>query len=128
MRLSVLDLIDVRTGQTAAQALRASRDLIEAADRLGYHRYWVAEHHNTPAVASTSPAIELMYLGQNTSRIRLGSGGVMLPNHSPLAVAEQFALLANVYGGRIVLGLARGAGAPDTDRRAAEPSARRRAR
>ena len=112
MRLSVLDLIGVRTGQTAAQALRASRDLIEAADRLGYHRYWVAEHHNTPAVASTSPAIELMYLGQNTSRIRLGSGGVMLPNHSPLAVAEQFALLANVYGDRIDLGLGR---APGTD-------------
>lgn len=112
MELSVLDLIPVRRGQTTAQALRASRALVEAADRLGYSRYWVAEHHNAASVASTSPAVELMYLGQNTSRIRLGSGGVMLPNHSPLAVAEQFALLAAAYGDRIDLGIGR---APGTD-------------
>lgn len=112
MKLSVLDLINVRQGQTTAETLRASKAMIDAADALGYERYWVAEHHNTTSVASTSPAIELMYLGQDTSRIRLGSGGVMLPNHSPLAVAEQFALLAAVYGDRIDLGIGR---APGTD-------------
>ncbi|WP_197510969.1 LLM class flavin-dependent oxidoreductase [Tessaracoccus coleopterorum] len=86
--------------------------MVRAADRLGYTRYWVAEHHNTESVASTSPAVELMYLGEGTSQIRLGSGGVMLPNHSPLAVAEQFALLTAVYGDRIDLGIGR---APGTD-------------
>lgn len=110
--LSVLDLIPVRQGQTTGQALAASRELVETADRFGYQRYWVAEHHNMPAVASTSPAIELMHLGQRTTRIRLGSGGVMLPNHAPLAVAEQFALLSAVFGDRIDLGIGR---APGTD-------------
>jgi luciferase family oxidoreductase group 1 len=110
--LSVLDLIPVRLGQTTGQALTASRELVRAADHLGYTRYWVAEHHNMPAVASTDPAVELMHLGQGTSRIRLGSGGVMLPNHSPLAVAERFALLSAAFGDRIDLGLGR---APGTD-------------
>ena len=112
MKLSVLDLINVRQGQTTAESLRASKAMVDAAEALGYERYWVAEHHNTSSVASTSPAIELMYLGQDTSRIRLGSGGVMLPNHSPLSVAEQFALLTAVYGDRIDLGIGR---APGTD-------------
>ncbi|MFD0864667.1 LLM class flavin-dependent oxidoreductase [Tessaracoccus lubricantis] len=112
MQLSVLDLINIRKGQTTADSLRASRELAETADRLGFTRYWVAEHHNTESVASTSPAVELMYLGQDTRRIRLGSGGVMLPNHSPLAVAEQFSLLTAVYGDRIDLGIGR---APGTD-------------
>jgi len=112
MRLSVLDLISVRRNQTTAQSLRASKQMAEAADRLGFTRYWVAEHHNTDSVASTSPAVELMYLGQDTEQIRLGSGGVMLPNHAPLAVAEQFALLTAVYGDRIDLGIGR---APGTD-------------
>lgn len=112
MRLSVLDLINVRTGQSTWDSLRASKAMVEAADELGFTRYWVAEHHNTESVASTSPAVELMYLGSGTRRIRLGSGGVMLPNHSPLAVAEQFALLCNVYGDRIDLGIGR---APGTD-------------
>ncbi|HSO70718.1 MAG TPA: LLM class flavin-dependent oxidoreductase [Arachnia sp.] len=112
MRLSVLDLLPVRRGQSTGQALRAGKALIDEADRLGYTRYWVAEHHNATSVASTSPAVELMYLGQGTSRIRLGSGGVMLPNHAPLAIAEQFALLAAVYGDRIDLGIGR---APGTD-------------
>lgn len=112
MKLSVLDLIGVRAGQTTGEALRASREMVELADTLGYTRYWVAEHHNTASVASTTPAVELMHLGENTRRIRLGSGGVMLPNHSPLAVAEQFALLAAVYGDRIDLGIGR---APGTD-------------
>ena len=110
--LSILDLIPVRRGQTTGQALAASKELVETADRFGFHRYWVAEHHNMPAVASTSPALELMHLGQRTTRIRLGSGGVMLPNHAPLAVAEQFALLSAVYGDRIDLGIGR---APGTD-------------
>lgn len=112
MQLSVLDLINVRKNQTTADSMRASKEMIEAADKLGYTRYWVAEHHNTDSVASTSPAIELMYLGQDTTQIRLGSGGVMLPNHAPLAVAEQFALLTAVYGDRIDLGIGR---APGTD-------------
>lgn len=112
MQLSVLDLINVRRNQTTVQSLRASKQMAEAADRLGFTRYWVAEHHNTDSVASTSPAVELMYLGQDTRQIRLGSGGVMLPNHAPLAVAEQFALLSAVYGDRIDLGIGR---APGTD-------------
>lgn len=112
LSLSVLDLIPVRLGQTTGQALAASRELVRAADHLGFTRYWVAEHHNMPAVASTDPAVELMHLGQGTSRIRLGSGGVMLPNHAPLAVAERFALLSAVFGDRIDLGLGR---APGTD-------------
>lgn len=112
MKLSVLDLISVRDGQTTGQALRASKQLVDTADRLGFTRYWVAEHHNMPSVASTAPATELMYLGQDTEQIRLGSGGVMLPNHAPLAVAEQFALLAAAYGDRVDLGIGR---APGTD-------------
>ncbi|WP_349829579.1 LLM class flavin-dependent oxidoreductase [Brevibacterium litoralis] len=112
MKLSVLDLVPVRVGQTTGQALTASRELVRTADRLGFTRYWVAEHHNMPAVASTTPGVELMYLGAGTERIRLGSGGVMLPNHAPLAIAEQFALLAAVYGDRIDLGIGR---APGTD-------------
>ncbi|MYM19507.1 MsnO8 family LLM class oxidoreductase [Brevibacterium sp. 5221] len=112
MALSVLDLIPVRGEQTTGQALAASRELVARADALGFTRYWVAEHHNMPSVASTTPGVELMYLGQGTERIRLGSGGVMLPNHAPLAVAEQFSLLAAVYGDRIDLGIGR---APGTD-------------
>ena len=112
MKLSVLDLIDLRVGQTVGESLRASRELVRAADRLGFTRYWVAEHHNAEAVVSTTPAVELMYLGEGTSRIRLGSGGVMLPNHAPLAIAEQFALLGAVYGDRVDLGIGR---APGTD-------------
>ena len=112
MKLSVLDLIDLRVGQTVGESLRASRELVRAADRLGFTRYWVAEHHNAEAVVSTTPAVELMYLGESTTQIRLGSGGVMLPNHAPLAIAEQFALLGAVYGDRVDLGIGR---APGTD-------------
>lgn len=110
--LSVLDLIPVHGEQTSGDALRASREIIRTAEQCGYTRYWVAEHHNMPSVASTTPSIELMYLGEGTERIRLGSGGVMLPNHAPLAIAEQFALLTSVYGDRIDLGIGR---APGTD-------------
>lgn len=112
MQLSILDLVPVRIGQTTSDSLASSHELVRAADRLGFTRYWVAEHHNMPSVASTMPGAELMFLGQGTERIRLGSGGVMLPNHAPLAVAELFALLSAVYGGRIDLGIGR---APGTD-------------
>jgi luciferase family oxidoreductase group 1 len=110
MRLSVLDLVPVRADQSTSDALAATLRLAQAADRLGYTRYWVAEHHNMPSVAATSPPVLIAYLGAHTSRLRLGSGGVMLPNHAPLAVAEQFALLEAAYPGRIDLGIGRAPG------------------
>lgn len=110
MRLSVLDLVPVRSDQTTADALAATAALAKAADRLGYTRYWLAEHHNMAAVAATSPPVLIAYLAAQTSNIRLGSGGVMLPNHAPLAVAEQFALLEAAAPGRIDLGIGRAPG------------------
>ncbi|MBS9532428.1 LLM class flavin-dependent oxidoreductase [Mycobacterium sp. M1] len=110
MRLSVLDLVPVRTDQTTSDALAATARLAKIADQLGFHRYWVAEHHNIPSIAATSPAVLIGLLAAQTARIRLGSGGVMLPNHAPLAVAEQFALLEAAYPGRIDLGVGRAAG------------------
>lgn len=110
VKLSVLDLVPVRTDQTSADALAATIDVARAADRLGFTRYWVAEHHNMPAVAATSPPVLIAMLATATERIRLGSGGVMLPNHAPLAVAEQFALLEAAYPGRIDLGIGRAPG------------------
>jgi luciferase family oxidoreductase group 1 len=110
VRLSVLDLVPVRTDQTTSHALAATVRLAKAADGLGYARYWLAEHHNMPAVAATSPPVLIAYLAGQTSHIRLGSGGVMLPNHAPLAVAEQFALLEAAAPGRIDLGLGRAPG------------------
>ena len=110
MQLSVLDLVPVRTDQTSADALAATVELAQAADRLGYTRCWLAEHHNMPAVAATSPPVLIAYLAGQTERIRLGSGGVMLPNHAPLAVAEQFALLEAAAPGRIDLGIGRAPG------------------
>lgn len=112
MKLSILDLVPVRVVQNTADSFAASKQIVDTADRLGYTRYWVAEHHNMPSIASTMPGPELMHLGQGTEHIRLGSGGVMLPNHAPLAVAELFALLSAVYGDRIDLGIGR---APGTD-------------
>ncbi|WP_282837891.1 LLM class flavin-dependent oxidoreductase [Microbacterium flavum] len=108
--LSVLDLVPVRTGQTSTQAVAASLALATRADQLGYRRYWFAEHHNMPAVASTTPPVLAAAAAARTSRIRLGSGGVMLPNHSPLVVAEQFAALEAVAPGRIDLGIGRAPG------------------
>jgi luciferase family oxidoreductase group 1 len=108
--LSVLDLAPVGEGSSPAEALRASHDLVVAAERLGYHRYWVAEHHNMPGIASSSPAVLLAALAAVTRRIRLGSGGVMLPNHAPLVIAEQFALLEAAFPGRIDLGIGRAPG------------------
>ncbi|KAA1419038.1 LLM class flavin-dependent oxidoreductase [Nocardioides humilatus] len=112
LALSVLDLVPVRADQTSADAVAASLDLARAADRLGYRRYWVAEHHNMPAVAATNPPVLIGLIAGRTERIRVGSGGVMLPNHAPLVVAEQFALLEAAFPGRIDLGIGR---APGTD-------------
>ncbi|MEI3868212.1 LLM class flavin-dependent oxidoreductase [Microbacterium sp. CCNWLW134] len=108
--LSVLDLVPVRAGQTSAEAVAASLSLVETAERLGYERYWFAEHHNMPAVASTAPPVLIAAAAARTSRIRVGSGGVMLPNHSPLVVAEQFAALEAIAPGRIDLGIGRAPG------------------
>ena len=110
--LSVLDLAPVGEGSSPAAALRASLVLAGEAERLGYRRYWVAEHHNMPGIASSSPPVLLAHAGGVTSTIRLGSGGVMLPNHAPLVVAEQFGMLEALHPGRIDLGIGR---APGTD-------------
>jgi luciferase family oxidoreductase group 1 len=114
--LSVLDLAPVGAGSGSAQALRASLDLVQEAERLGYRRYWVAEHHNMPGIASSAPAVLIAHLASITQRIRLGSGGVMLPNHAPLVIAEQFGMLEALHPGRIDLGIGR---APGTDPRTA---------
>ncbi len=106
----MLDLVPVRSDQSSGDALAATVSLAQAADRLGFTRYWVAEHHNMPAVAATSPPVLIAMLGAQTTSIRLGSGGVMLPNHAPLAVAEQFALLEAANPGRIDLGIGRAPG------------------
>ncbi|MEU7412703.1 LLM class flavin-dependent oxidoreductase [Streptomyces sp. NPDC042638] len=110
--LSVLDLVTVGAGSTATDALRTSVALARLAESRGFHRYWVAEHHSMPGVASSSPAVILAHLAAHTGRIRLGSGGVMLPNHAPLVIAEQFGTLEALAPGRIDLGLGR---APGTD-------------
>jgi luciferase family oxidoreductase group 1 len=110
--LSILDLSPVSEGSTAAQALRNTLDLARLADDLGYTRYWVAEHHNLPSIASSAPEIMIGQIAAVTQRMRVGSGGVMLPNHAPLMVAERFKVLEALYPGRIDLGLGR---APGTD-------------
>ena len=112
MHLSVLDLVPVRSDQTTGDALAATRALARVADESGYRRYWLAEHHNMPAVAATNPPLLIAMVAAATERIRVGSGGVMLPNHAPLVVAEQFALLEAAFPGRIDLGIGR---APGTD-------------
>jgi luciferase family oxidoreductase group 1 len=110
--LSVLDLSPVTTGISGAQALRNSLDLAQFVDRLGYTRYWVAEHHNLPNIASSAPDIMIGQIAAVTARMRIGSGGVMLPNHAPLQVAERYKVLEGLFPGRIDLGLGR---APGTD-------------
>jgi luciferase family oxidoreductase group 1 len=109
-RLSVLDLVPVRSDQTTSDALAASVSLAKRADALGYHRYWVAEHHNMQAVAATNPPVLIAMLAAVTKRIRVGSGGVMLPNHAPLVIAEQFAAIEAAFPGRIDLGIGRAPG------------------
>ncbi|MEU0163218.1 LLM class flavin-dependent oxidoreductase [Streptomyces sp. NPDC006261] len=110
--LSVLDLVTVGQGRTATQALRTGVEIAKLAESRGFHRYWVAEHHSMPGVASSSPAVILAHIAAHTERIRLGSGGVMLPNHAPLVIAEQFGTLEAMAPGRVDLGLGR---APGTD-------------
>lgn len=107
---SVLDLCPIAKGSTAADAFANSRDLIRLAERLGYHRYWVAEHHNIPGVASSATSVVIAHLAAATSRIRVGSGGIMLPNHAPLVIAEHFGTLETLFPGRIDLGLGRAPG------------------
>jgi luciferase family oxidoreductase group 1 len=114
--LSVLDLAPVGAGQTAADALQGTTQIARRADVLGFRRFWVAEHHNIPSVASTAPETLIAHLAASTERIRVGSGGVMLPNHAPLAVAERFGMLEALHPNRIDLGLGR---APGTDMRTA---------
>ena len=112
VRRSVLDLAVVPGGSSSGAALAETTALARRADELGFDRFWVAEHHNFPTIASTSPPVLMAHLAASTSRIRIGSGGVMLPNHPPLVVAEQFALLEALHPGRIDLGIGR---APGTD-------------
>jgi luciferase family oxidoreductase group 1 len=109
---SVLDLSPIIEGGTAADALHRSRDLARHAERLGYQRYWLAEHHNMPGIASAATAVVIAHVAAGTTTIRVGSGGIMLPNHAPLVIAEQFGTLEALFPGRIDLGLGR---APGTD-------------
>ncbi len=111
---SILDLAPVPQGGTPADALHNTLDLARHAERLGYRRYWLAEHHNMVGIASAATSVVIGYVAGGTSTIRVGSGGIMLPNHSPLVIAEQFGTLASLYPGRIDLGLGR---APGTDQR-----------
>ncbi len=113
---SILDLSPIVEGGDAGQSLRNTLDLAQHAERLGYHRYWVAEHHNMPGIASAATSVVIGHVAGGTSTIRVGSGGIMLPNHAPLIIAEQFGTLEALYPGRIDLGLGR---APGTDRRTA---------
>jgi luciferase family oxidoreductase group 1 len=110
--LSVLDLVTYPDGGDVAEAFRASRDLARHVERLGYARYWIAEHHNLEGIASSATVVLMGFIAANTARIRVGSGGIMLPNHAPIVVAEQVGTLESIYPGRIDLGLGR---APGTD-------------
>lgn len=113
---SVLDLSPINQGSTAAQAFNNTKELAQLAEKLGYHRYWLAEHHNMPGIASAATSLVISHVAANTKTIRVGSGGIMLPNHSPLVIAEQFGTLESLYPGRIDLGLGR---APGSDQRTA---------
>ena len=114
--LSVLDLAPIAEGGNAGQALRNALDLARHVERLGYNRFWMAEHHSMAGIASAATAVALAFVGAGTSAIRIGAGGIMLPNHSPLVIAEQFGTLESLYPGRVDLGLGR---APGTDQAAA---------
>jgi luciferase family oxidoreductase group 1 len=116
VRRSILDLSILNDGQSSGDALQATSALARRADELGYSRFWVAEHHNMPSVACTAPGVLIAHLAAITSSIRVGSGGVMLPNHSPLVIGEQFAMLESLHPGRIDVGIGR---APGTDQRTA---------
>jgi luciferase family oxidoreductase group 1 len=114
--LSILDLAPIVEGATAADALHNARDLAQHAERWGYKRFWMAEHHSMPGIASAATSVALAHVGEGTKTIRIGAGGIMLPNHAPLQIAEQFGTLESLYPGRIDLGLGR---APGTDQAAA---------
>ena len=116
--LSMLDLVPVRTGGSVAEALHNSLDLARHVERLGFNRFWLAEHHNMDGIASSATALLIGHIAGGTSRIRVGSGGVMLPNHAPLVVAENFGTLETLYPGRIDLGLGRAPGADQATMRA----------
>src|SRR6185437_7682279 len=116
-RLSILDLAPIGRGQTASDSFAASVALAQRAEELGYHRVWYAEHHNMPSIASSATSVLIAHIGAQTKSIRLGAGGIMLPNHSPLTIAEQFGTLEAMYPGRIDLGLGRAHG---SDPRTAE--------
>jgi luciferase family oxidoreductase group 1 len=116
--LSVLDLAPIPQGSNAGEALRNSLDLARHAERLGYHRYWLAEHHNMVGIASAATSVAVCFVAGGTSTIRVGAGGIMLPNHAPLAIAEQFGTLEALYPGRIDLGLGRAPGSDQLTARA----------
>src|SRR6201996_7075966 len=113
-RLSILDLAPIARGQTASESFAASVALAQRAEELGYHRVWYAEHHNMPSIASSATSVLIAHIGAHTSTIRLGAGGIMLPNHAPLTIAEQFGTLEAMYPGRIDLGLGRAPGSDQT--------------
>ena len=115
---SVLDLAPIRQGASAADAFRNSLDLARHAERWGYRRYWVAEHHNLPGIASAATSVVIGHIAGGTTTIRVGAGGIMLPNHAPLAIAEQFGTLESLYPGRIDLGLGRAPGSNELTSRA----------
>lgn len=115
---SVLDFSTIIEGEGASEALAKSLLLAQAAEKAGYHRFWMAEHHNFPAIASSATAVALAHIGAGTKTIRIGAGGVMLPNHSPLVIAEQYGTLDALYPGRIDLGLGRAPGTDQTTARA----------
>ncbi|MFD1678056.1 LLM class flavin-dependent oxidoreductase [Alicyclobacillus fodiniaquatilis] len=115
---SILDLAPIVVGATAADALHNSLDLAQHAEQWGYRRYWVAEHHSMPGIASSATSVVIGYIAGGTSNIRVGSGGIMLPNHAPLVIAEQFGTLESLYPGRIDLGLGRAPGTDQTTARA----------
>ena len=120
----MLDLVAVREGGTVAQALQIALRTAQHAESLGFARYWLAEHHNMAGIASSATAVLVGHIAGGTQRIRVGSGGVMLPNHAPLVVAEAFGTLAELYPGRIDLGLGRAPGTdPTTMRRSWQPNA-----
>ena len=115
---SVLDLAPIVEGSDAAEAFRHSRDLARHAERWGYHRFWLAEHHSMPGIASAATSVVIGHVAAGTSTIRVGAGGIMLPNHSPLVIAEQFGTLASLFPGRIDLGLGRAPGSDQVTARA----------
>ncbi|MBT2690108.1 LLM class flavin-dependent oxidoreductase [Bacillus sp. ISL-47] len=123
IRCSVLDLAPITEGGSAAQSLQNTLDLAQHAEKWGYHRYWLAEHHNMPGIASSATSVVIGHVAAGTSMIRVGSGGIMLPNHAPLVIAEQFGTLESLFPGRIDLGLGR---APGTDQLTAQALRRER--